>query len=109
MAICPTAVCCRTRRSRPSGQRSEDIAAGRLTHVPSRYIQFEDQFRDGKKTTDPRIDMIRKMVYLCYHDDLFEAAAKNPAIVDVIEDSARPRYQVLCRSADDEAPLFTAP
>ncbi len=66
-------------------QRSEDIAAGRLTHVPSRYIQFEDQFRDGKKTTDPRIDMIRKMVYLCYHDDLFEAAAKNPAIVDVIE------------------------
>ena len=65
-------------------QRSEDIAAGRLTHVPSRYIQFEAAFRDGKETTDPRIDMIRKMVYLCYHDDLFEAAAKNPAIVDVI-------------------------
>ncbi len=66
-------------------QRSEDIAAGRLTHIPQRYIQYEAQFRDGKETTDPRIDMIRKMVYLCYHDDLFEAAAKNPAIVDVIE------------------------
>ncbi len=66
-------------------QRSEDIAAGRLTHVPARYIQFEAAFRDGKQTTEPRIDMIRKMTYLCYHDDLFEAVAKKAAIVDVIE------------------------
>ncbi len=67
-------------------QRSEEIAAGRLTHVPPNYIQFEAEFRDGKKTVEPRIDMIRKMVYLCYHDDLFEAVAKKAAIVDAIEE-----------------------
>ncbi len=66
-------------------ERTEEIAAGRLTHVPSKYIQLEEQFRDGKKKADPRIDMIRKMVYLCYHDDLFEAVAKKSEIVDVIE------------------------
>ena len=69
-------------------QRSEDIAAGRMTHVPAHNIQFEQAFRDGEggaATTEPRIDMIRKMTYLCYHDDLFQAVAKKAEIVDVIE------------------------
>ncbi len=34
-------------------QRSEDIAEGRLTHLPPRYIQLEAAFQDGKDTTTP--------------------------------------------------------
>ncbi len=74
-------------------QRSEDNAAGRMTHVPPRYIQLEAEFSDGKKTTEPRIDMIRKMVYLAYHDELFETVAKKAAIVDVIEDLLGPNIK----------------
>ena len=29
-------------------QRSEDIAEGRVTHVPSRYIQLEAAFSEGE-------------------------------------------------------------
>jgi phytanoyl-CoA hydroxylase len=75
-------------------QRSEEIAAGRLTHVPSRYIQFEAAFADGKKTVEPRIDMIRKMTYLSYHDDLFEGVAKKAEIVDVIEALLSPNIKL---------------
>ena len=77
-------------------QRSEDIASGRLTHVPARNIQFEQAFRDGEgdaATTEPRIDMIRKMTYLCYHDDIFEAVAKKAEIVDVIEELLGPNIK----------------
>ena len=58
-------------------QRSKDIAEGRMTHVPSRYIQLEAAFRDGKDTTTPRLDTVRKMTQLCYFDDLFQAVAKK--------------------------------
>lgn len=75
-------------------QRSEDIAAGRRPLIPARYIQLEAAFRDGQDTTAPRIDMIRKMTYLCYHDDLFEAVARKAAIVDVIEDLLGPNIKL---------------
>ena len=44
---------------------------------PPTYIQFEAEFRDGTKTVEPRIDMIRKMVYLCYHDEIFEGRGQE--------------------------------
>ena len=61
-------------------QRSEDIAEGRMTHVPARYIQLEAAFRDGEDTATPRLDTVRKMTQLCYFDDLFQAVAKKPKL-----------------------------
>ena len=74
-------------------QRSEDIAEGRVTHVPSRYIQLEAAFHEGEDTDTPRIDTVRKMTQLCYFDDLFQAVAKKPEIVDVIEDLLGPNIK----------------
>ena len=83
-------------------QRSEDIAEGRTTHVPSRYIQLEAAFRDD---ATPRIDTVRKMTQLCYFDDLFQAVAKKPEIVDAIEDLLGSQHQALHRPTDDETSL----
>ena len=74
-------------------QRSEDIAEGRVTHVPSRYIQLEAAFHEGEDTDTPRIDTVRKMTQLCYFDDLFQTVAKKPEIVDVIEDLLGPNIK----------------
>ena len=54
---------------------------GRLTHVPPRFIQQEKAFREGTDTTTPRLDTVRKMMRLCYFDELFEATAKKPEII----------------------------
>ena len=86
-------------------QRSEDIIEGRVDHVPSRYIQLEAEFREGEEPTTPRLDTVRKMTQLCYFDDLFQAAAKKPEIVDVIEDLLGSQHQALYRPAHDETPL----
>ena len=68
--------------------RSEDIAEGRASHVPPRYIQFEANFRDDDSLLEgsSRLDAVRKMTQLAYFDDAFEEAVRTDAIVDVIED-----------------------
>lgn len=75
-------------------QRSEDIIEGRVDHVPSRYIQLEAEFREGEDSPTPRLDTVRKMTQLCYFDDLFQAAAKKPEIVDVIEELLGPNIKL---------------
>lgn len=75
-------------------QRSQDIAAGQLTHLPPRYIQLEAAFRDDQDPTTPRLDIVRKMTHLCYFDDLFQAVAKKPEIVDVIADLLGPNIKL---------------
>jgi phytanoyl-CoA hydroxylase len=73
-------------------QRTLDIIEGKLTHVPPRYIQLEAAFREGTDTT-PQMDTVRKMTHLCYFDDLFQAVAKKPEIVDVIEELLGPNIK----------------
>ncbi|MSP11837.1 MAG: phytanoyl-CoA dioxygenase family protein [Chloroflexi bacterium] len=75
-------------------QRAADIAEGKVTHLPQRYIQLEKAFRDDPKADVPRIDQVRKMTQLCYFDPLFEAAAKKAEIVDVIEDLLGPNIKL---------------
>ena len=74
-------------------QRTVDIIEGKLTHLPPRYIQLEKAFRDGNDTTTPRIDIVRKITRLCYFDDLFQAVATKPEIVDVIEELLGPNIK----------------
>ena len=76
--------------------RSEDIIAGRVDHVPERYIQLEGAFRESPNTDEDRLDQVRKMTHLCYFDDLFEAVARKPEIVDVIGDLLGPNIKFYC-------------
>ena len=76
--------------------RSEDIAYGRVNHVPLRYVQLEAAFRDKDDASADRLDHVRKMTHLCYFDDLFEAAARKAHIVDVIEDLLGPNIKLYC-------------
>ena len=76
-------------------QRSEDIARGRVEHLPPRYIQLESAFRDGDAQTD-RLDQVRKMTHLCYYDELFEAVARKAEILDAIEDLLGPNLKLYC-------------
>ena len=77
-------------------QRCEDIASGRVDHVPPRYLQLEAAFRDGEDTKTDRLDQVRKMTHLCYFDELFEAAARKAEIVDVIEELLGPNIKLYC-------------
>ena len=52
-------------------QRSEAIVAGRLNHLPPRFIQLEAKFRNGDDPNTEMLDKVRKMTQLCYFDDLF--------------------------------------
>ena len=74
-------------------RRSEDIAEGRLAHLPQQYIQLEAAFRDAPDTTS-RLDTVRKMTHLCYWDDVFKPIAQKATIVDVIEDLLGPNIKL---------------
>lgn len=76
-------------------QRCEDIAYGRVDHVPERYVQLEVAFR-GEDPEGDRLDQVRKMTHLCYFDELFAATARKTEIVDVIEDLLGPNIKLYC-------------
>lgn len=77
-------------------QRCEDIAYGRVDHVPPRYVQLEAAFRNGQTSDEDRLDQVRKMTHLCYFDDIFEGVARKPEIVDVIEELLGPNIKLYC-------------
>ena len=70
--------------------RVEDIAAGRLNHVPERFIQYEAKFHKEDDPEQQALDKIRKITHLTYFDDLFQAVARKEEIVDVIENLMGP-------------------
>ncbi len=85
--------------------RIDDIACGARTHLPTRYIQQEAAFQDrDDHQTDPR-DQLRSLSRLCYFDRLFEAVARKPAIVDVIEALAGPNIKLYCDQVFFKPPL----
>ncbi len=75
-------------------QRCEDIAERRETHLPDPYIQMEPEFRENPDTDVPRLDTIRKMTRLAYHDELFESVARKTEIVDVVEQLLGPNIKL---------------
>ena len=75
-------------------QRTVDLAEGRLTHVPPRFMQLEAAFRGGDAADVPAMDRIRKFTQLCYFDDLFQAVAKKPAILDVLQEFLGPNIKL---------------
>jgi phytanoyl-CoA hydroxylase len=77
-------------------QRSEEIAYGRMEHVPNRFIQLEAAFRNGQESNGDPLDRVRKMTHLSYFDPVFEAVARKPEIVDVVEQLVGPNIKLYC-------------
>ncbi|MBI3942700.1 MAG: phytanoyl-CoA dioxygenase family protein, partial [Chloroflexi bacterium] len=75
-------------------QRSVDIATGKMTHVPPRFIQYEKAFQNGIPTGVDPLDTVRKMTQLCYFDDAFQAVAKKAEILDVVEELLGPNIKL---------------
>ncbi len=63
------------------GQRVEDIAAGRVP-FPEEGLEYEPGVKDRQR----HIDNLRKINSCAQHDPFFLQHARNPAILDVVED-----------------------
>lgn len=66
-------------------QRAEWIASGRAPHVLKGRLQVEPEVAEGKAAANTYADSLRKMSHLAFCDEVFEAHARNPKILNVIE------------------------
>ena len=66
-------------------QRAEWVATGQAPHVSKERLQVEPKVAEGKAVADTYADSLRKMSHLAFCDEVFEAHARNPKILDVIE------------------------
>ncbi len=66
-------------------QRIEDIASGKLTHIPADRFEIEPAAR-GEVKARSKVDSLRKINGMASHgDDVFLAAATKPQLLDIIE------------------------
>ena len=65
--------------------RAEWVASGRAPHVSKQRLQVEPDVREGKTAAHTYADSLRKMSHLAFCDEVFEAHARNPKVLDVIE------------------------
>ncbi len=66
-------------------QRTEWVASGAATHVPGERLQVEPRVTQGEAKADNFADSLRKMSHLAFADEVFQAHARNPKVLDVIE------------------------
>lgn len=65
--------------------RAEWVASGQAPHILKQGLQVEPVVAEGKATADTYADSLRKMSHLAFCDEVFEAHARNPRVLDVIE------------------------
>jgi ectoine hydroxylase-related dioxygenase (phytanoyl-CoA dioxygenase family) len=70
----------------PLRQRADEIATGKAPHVPDDCVQVEPKIQHGEVTVEDRVLSIRKLYKLHWVDDVMQAHATHPKIVDIIED-----------------------
>src|SRR5436309_374751 len=83
-ATYPTAASCLMRSCSPSANAARTSPRAARPIYLLVIIQLEKTFQDGTTEHVPRLDQVRKMTQLCYFDEMFQAIAKKPAIVDVV-------------------------
>jgi ectoine hydroxylase-related dioxygenase (phytanoyl-CoA dioxygenase family) len=66
-------------------QRAEWVASGQAPHIPSERLQVEPGVTKGEVVADTHGDSLRKMSHIAFIDEVFQAHARNPKILDVIE------------------------
>lgn len=61
------------------------VASGQATHITADRLQVEPGVAAGQAQAATYADSLRKMSHLAFSDPIFEAHARNPKILDVIE------------------------
>jgi ectoine hydroxylase-related dioxygenase (phytanoyl-CoA dioxygenase family) len=66
-------------------QHAEWVASGQAPHILKRRLQVEPDVAEGKAVADTYGNSLRKMSHLAFCDEVFEAHARNPKVLDAIE------------------------
>ncbi|MCZ6678984.1 MAG: phytanoyl-CoA dioxygenase family protein [Candidatus Poribacteria bacterium] len=66
-------------------EHAEWVASGEAPHIPGQQLQVEPRVLQGKDQAETYGDSLRKMSHLAFYDETFEAHARNPKILDIIE------------------------
>ena len=66
-------------------ERAEWVARGEASHISDRHMQVEPAVAAGEAEADSPAGSLRKLMHLAFVDEVFEAHARNPGILDCIE------------------------
>ncbi|MEZ4865951.1 MAG: phytanoyl-CoA dioxygenase family protein [Caldilineaceae bacterium] len=66
-------------------QQIEWVIAGGAEHIAQNLLQVEPEVAAGRAQAATYGDSLRKMSHLAFYDEVFQAHARNPKILDVIE------------------------
>ena len=66
-------------------EHADWIARGEAPHVAENLLQVEPQVVEGMVQAETYAKSLRKMSHLAFYDSVFEAHARNPKILDIIE------------------------
>ena len=66
-------------------KRAEWVASGQASHISRGQLQVEPRVAKGELGADTYADSLRKMSHLAFHDEVFQAHARTPKVLDVIE------------------------
>ncbi|MDA4123163.1 MAG: phytanoyl-CoA dioxygenase family protein [Thaumarchaeota archaeon] len=75
-------------------RRVAQIGNGKLKHVPEDRFEVEPAVASGKVKAKSGIESLRKINNLTDYDEVFLATAKNPKILDVVEELLGPNIMV---------------
>ncbi|HRW08829.1 MAG TPA: phytanoyl-CoA dioxygenase family protein, partial [Caldilineaceae bacterium] len=66
-------------------QRIAWVVDGKAEHIRAEQLQVEPEVVAGKAQAANYADSLRKLSHLAFYDEIFQAHATNPKILDVIE------------------------
>lgn len=66
-------------------KRVEWVASGGASHIPKGNLQVEPRVAQGELQAETYADSLRKMSHLAFYDEVFQAHARNPKVLDIIE------------------------
>ncbi len=66
-------------------ERAEWVARGEASYSTERHVQVEPEVAAGEAAADSRAGSVRKLMHLAFVDEVFEAHARNPGVLDCIE------------------------
>jgi len=75
-------------------QRTEDIASGKLNHVPQEMFRWEKAVAADAVQGPTKYDIVRQLLFLHKYDDVVLSICKKPEILDVVGDLLGPNIKM---------------
>ena len=76
-------------------KRAELVATGQLAHISKERLQVEPEVAAGEAQAESYADSLRKMFHMAFYDEVFEAHARNPKVLDIIESILGPDFKLM--------------